>query len=160
MTYYSMKDRQLSWMYVNHARKEYLSGNFLIVGERFPLAPASISAMISPESAVGAAMLMLITPYANKETGETVSHSLRGIWAGHKIEVYNCKTNLKEYTDAESNYTSVNLDCVDYLRAMYVGWDKPFYDTLSPFFEMSEPQSEDALFVDCLNKSTPKSQSN
>jgi hypothetical protein len=142
MTQYSMKKRRLCWMYVNHKRREYLSGNFLVVDDPSPLSPVAAPTLMSPESAVGASLIALLTPMAIKATGESIEHDLRGSWAGQKFEAINNKANREVYRKAESEYTCINLACFDYLRLNNAKWDVRLYETLKEYYELDPPRKK------------------
>tara|TARA_Y100000310_G_scaffold206421_1_gene206838 strand:- start:2885 stop:3322 length:438 start_codon:yes stop_codon:yes gene_type:complete len=145
MAHKSLKNRKLVWLYANHEKKEYLSGNYLIAGHQMPASPNSIIEMIGKESAVGTAMLALLTPFSLKQTGESITHPLRGRWAGCKIESINNKLNRPLYRKVESEYQSLNLDCLDYLRETISEWDAPLYEKAGEHWHLPHPK-EISLF--------------
>lgn len=142
MTQYSMKNRQLSWFYVNHERREYLAGNFLVTKSDAPASPPTITESLRPDSAVGAALLLLITPYACKADGKTVAHDLRGIWAGHHIVTVNNKLDRETYVKVEQEYTPMELPCMDFLRENNAGWDKALYECAKDFWVLEPPRKK------------------
>ena len=142
MTYYSMKKRRLCWMYVNHERREYLSGNFLVVNDPSPCAPTAAPTLMSPESAVGASIIALITPFSLKATGERLEHEVRGRWAGQPFLAVNNKLDKETYRLAEAEYLSLNFLCFDYLREINATWDCRLYETLKDHWELEPPKKK------------------
>lgn len=137
-----MKKRRLAWLYANHDRKEYLSGNFLVVNDPSPLAPAAAPTLLSPESAVGASLIALITPLCLKENGQQLDDPLRGRWAGQAFEAINNKANPALYRKVETEYACVNFNCFDYLRSINAKWDHDLYETLREFYELEPPKKK------------------
>lgn len=140
MTYYSMKNRQLSWLYVNHERREYLGGNYLVAESESPASPTSITTNLLPQSAVGASLLLLITPFSRIDDGHPLSHDLRGTWAGHHIVTVNNKMDPKLYSKVEGEYDLLSLSCMDFLRDTNDHWDKVLYENANEFWVLRPPR--------------------
>lgn len=145
MTRYNMKNRQLSWLYVNHDRREYLGGNYLIAESDSPAAPTSISDNMRPQSAVGAALLLLITPYSCRADGKPVNHELRGLWAGDHIITVNNKLSYEAYKEVEQTYQSMSLMCMDFLRGFDHQWDRTLYENAKDFWVLEPPRKKKVI---------------
>lgn len=135
----SIKKQRLCWMYVNDAKQEYVSGNFLIAGHKRTCRFAGINEMIAPESGVGAVLLSLITPVCKKIDGQPVGHEFRGKWQGDTFYAINNKRDNAKWKFVEQNYQSLNLQGVDYLRT-HKGWDRPLYETLEEYYYLHKPK--------------------
>lgn len=140
----SLKKQRLVWVYANPAKKEYLSGNFLIAGHPRTARYPGIKEMIQMESAVGAVLLSLLTPVSRKIDGSRVEHEFRGRWAGDIVISLNNKEDYGKFREITESYHSVNLEGVDYLREQD-SWDKPLYDTLVEDFELPRPRPGNLL---------------
>lgn len=135
----SVKRERLCWIFANDERREYLSGRYMIPGNSEPIWPQGIKAMTAPESAVGACLLLLITPLCFIETGEVVKHELRGSWAGSTWRAVNSKRDRESFKAIEASYRQVNVDCIEYLREYHEGWDQPLHEYVSDDYHVRKP---------------------
>tara|TARA_Y100000992_G_C20960294_1_gene347804 strand:- start:117 stop:539 length:423 start_codon:yes stop_codon:yes gene_type:complete len=137
------KNRPLLWAFVNHAKKEYISGNYLIAGHPMPAGFMTINEILSSNSAVGAVLIALITPLCKKSTGEPVevaSNQIRGRWLGDHFEPINNKFNKEEFRRIEGDYVNLNVSSMYYMKETAKGWAKPLYETNKDFWVMDEPR--------------------
>lgn len=140
------KNRPLVWAYVNHAKKEYLSGNYLIAGHHSPADFTTVTENMSKDSALGATLVALITPLCKRATGapvrlddKHVSFHVRGRWFGDGIEAMNNKQDSKAFRRIESSYRSISVECMYYMQISAKGWSVPLYETNKEFWHLPKP---------------------